>query len=223
MSSTSAKYLGIIIDNKWKFEEQVNAVLRKMAHAIRTIQILRNHLPLNARIHLLESLVISHIKYSAPLLTSISQQSVNRLDRQLNWGLKTCFFSFKFDRVTPLKLASNVLGVKDQIAISILSKLWTILNLRAPAFQNLKLPTLVHSIHQRTQKILLGNHSRTNYMVNSFGSYSVKLWNQLPLSIRIIRSKYAFKKALKIHYCEQFKSLPLDRILNGWTDFNILF
>ena len=55
----SCRYLGIQIDGNLSFEEQLNKTLKKMAHAIRLIYLIRHQVPLNARILLLKSLVLS--------------------------------------------------------------------------------------------------------------------------------------------------------------------
>ena len=54
---TSCCYLGIMIDNNLNFDIQLNKILSKMANAIRSIYLVRNFLPLKARIGLFKSLV----------------------------------------------------------------------------------------------------------------------------------------------------------------------
>ena len=55
----SCKYLGLEIDRNLKFAEQLNKTLKKIAHAIRSIYPIKQQIPLNARIFLLKSLVLS--------------------------------------------------------------------------------------------------------------------------------------------------------------------
>ena len=59
------RYLGIQIERNLSFDEQLNKALRKMAHAIRSLFIIIHQVPLNARILLLKSLVLSHLSFSA--------------------------------------------------------------------------------------------------------------------------------------------------------------
>ena len=220
--SPSVKYLGVIIDTKLKLEEQVNSILRKMASGIRTIHIIAGRVPLAARLKLIETLVISHLKYSAPLLTNISQHSINRLERQLNWGIRTCHRSMKFDHITPLRLSSKILGVRYQIAYPIVSKLWCIVNKKSHAFNNFQLQTLAHTVNERTQTLIPIYPNHTSTMLNSYGKRGIKLWNDLPLFMRKIKCKHKFKVALKDHYWNHFLSMPRDRIVTNWND-NCLF
>ena len=60
---TSCCYLGIMIDNNLNFDIQLNKTLAKMANSIRSIYLVRHHLPLKARIRLFKSLVLSHLNF----------------------------------------------------------------------------------------------------------------------------------------------------------------
>ena len=59
----SCRYLGI--DRNLSFEEKLNKTLKKRAHAIRSIYLIRDQVPLTTRILLLKSLVLSHLSFSA--------------------------------------------------------------------------------------------------------------------------------------------------------------
>ena len=50
----SCRYIGIQIDRNLSFEEQLNKTLKKKAHAIISIYLIRHQVPLNARILLLK-------------------------------------------------------------------------------------------------------------------------------------------------------------------------
>ena len=75
----SCRYLGIQIDRNLIFEEQLNKALKKMAHAIRSIYLIRHQVPLNARI-LLKSLVLSHLSFSAIFFLNLSAKNLKRLN-----------------------------------------------------------------------------------------------------------------------------------------------
>ena len=218
-NSISAKYLGVIIDTKFKYEEQVNVILRKMAYAIRTIHAIKNQIPLKTRLYLLDSLAISHLRYSAPLLTSITEQSIKRLDRQLNWGLKTCFCRSKFDHVTPLRIASGILDARHHISIAILTKLWPILNKTSAAYKHLVSPTLTHTKNKRTQHIIMRHNCHTSFMSKSFSVSSTKIWNNLTITIRETTSYNNFKYKIKKFLYDQYCSLPHDRIIQNWIQY----
>ena len=88
----SVKYLGVILDKKLFYQLQVKQILSKMAQGLKTLYVLRNVVPYHMRKILLNSLVISHLQYSAVLLSFISKNHLTTLQNQLNWAVKACYF-----------------------------------------------------------------------------------------------------------------------------------
>ena len=58
---------------------------------IKTIRHIAPLIPLNARVLLLHALVLSHYNYGCMLLNNINQARKDKFERQLNWGLRTCY------------------------------------------------------------------------------------------------------------------------------------
>ena len=51
------RYLGVILDKELTYQKQLNNVISKLALAIRSIYLVRNQIPLKARINLFRSIV----------------------------------------------------------------------------------------------------------------------------------------------------------------------
>ena len=94
------RYLGIIIDSKLNFHVQLNKVLSNMATAIRSIYLLRYQLPLKARLMLFKSLVLSHLTFSALFFQNLNFSAMQRINRQIIWGIKVRYMRKKFERST---------------------------------------------------------------------------------------------------------------------------
>ena len=105
----SCRYLGIQIDRNLSFEEQLNKTLKKMAHVIRSIYLIRHQVPLNARILLLKSLVLSHLSFSAIFFQNLSAKNLKRLNRQVNWGIMVCFLRKKYEKAKDLLIQTKTL------------------------------------------------------------------------------------------------------------------
>ena len=141
-SKFSCKYLGIVIDHHLSFKEQVNKTLSNMAMGIKTILLLRNQLPVSSRLELLNSLVISHLQYPMYMLSSLTDQNLNRLNRQLNWGLRCCYDVCRREHITKYRLKSGVLPVELQMNYAMTIKFWLIINGHSHAFRELDFPNL---------------------------------------------------------------------------------
>ena len=62
-----------------------------MACGIKTLYALRESFPQKTLILLMNALVISHVNYSAILLSGISDNLITTLEKQLSWAVKACF------------------------------------------------------------------------------------------------------------------------------------
>lgn len=83
----TVKYLGVMLDKHLTFQDEVKNILRKMARGIKTLNAIKNNFPIATRITLMNALVFSHLHYSAILLSGISNQLQNTLDKQINWAI----------------------------------------------------------------------------------------------------------------------------------------
>ena len=63
-----------------------------MALAIRSIYLVRNQIPLKARKNLFRSLVLSHLEFSSIFFQSLPSYSIDRINKQIRWGINVCFF-----------------------------------------------------------------------------------------------------------------------------------
>ena len=104
---------------------------------------------------LLNALVVSHFEYSCLCLTSISENLLQSLEKQLNWGLKTAFYRSSKGSIE-LKISESILNIKQQIDLKGLEMLFAYINNEKEAFKdNLDLPTAKYRINQRNSKIVL--------------------------------------------------------------------
>ena len=187
--SMHATYLGVDLDTHLSFETHVNRIIRNMALGIKCILSITSHIPLPMRLILLKTLVLSHINYSAILLNAIPDFQLKRLDRQVNWAIKSCYFRGKFDHVTTLRKSSKVLPTTYLINISSAVKFWELIFNACKPFQNLHFPNFDYLVNPRTSKYALRNPGKTSMLYNSFLSSAVRYFNNLPASIRQINVK----------------------------------
>ena len=132
--SSNIKYLGVISDRNLTFQDEVKSILQKMAFGIKSINSIKNCLPINTRLLLLKAIIVSHIHYPAVLLSGISSSLLISLKKQLSWAVKICFNRRKYDHSSDLKFDHGILPVKfllDQIAICFL---WRIFHNLKPAY-----------------------------------------------------------------------------------------
>ena len=185
---TSFRYLGILIDNNLNFDIQLNKTLTKMANAIRSIYLVRHFLPLKARIGLFKSLVLSHLNFSAIFFQSLSVMSLQRVNRQINWGIKVCHLRKKFDSARDLLLKDKILPAELFI------KTFVFLNFLTSSHK-IKRAETKNSSFRIFEKYELTKNSRTlqyfpkNKCHSKWSDRSLirnfsRKWNKLPIEIR---------------------------------------
>ena len=150
-TATTVKHLGVHLDQNLKFQDEVKNILRKMATGINTLYAIRDIFPIATQLLLLNALVSSYLHYSAILLNGISEDLTTTFEKQLNWEIKACFNSRKFDYSTDLKIRHKILLVQYFLDYKCLLYLWKKKNSLIPAFnRKLHLPTAKTKIHKRT-------------------------------------------------------------------------
>ena len=95
-----------------------------MAFSIKTIYYVRDFLPEKTRLLLLNSLVISHLRYSSVLLNGISQSLISTLEKQLNWGIKACFNRYKMDSAQDLRIKHGIISVRQTVDMNAIKFFW---------------------------------------------------------------------------------------------------
>ena len=220
---SSAKYLGVMLDQNLTFDAQVRQVLRKTACAIKVIYSIRDNFPRLTRLTIMNALVCSHFIYCAPLLTSITAQNLQSLERQINWALKASMYKSKYDSASRLRVCTNTLRVQDLVNLHTLLYLFKLFHNLLPAFSVHSFPGLLTSENPRTgQLTIVGNNPRSNVLRHSFLYYSIAQWNALPRDIRQISSVATFKCKLKEFLLRKHALHPHSRIIaRVWSGFQI--
>ena len=100
----SEKFVGIILDNKLNFKEEIKRILTRMACSIKFLKDIMNCVPIKTRIALLDALVLNHIQYSSFMLVGVRKNLMITSEKQFDWGIKLCFKIKKYYRSTDLKI-----------------------------------------------------------------------------------------------------------------------
>ena len=152
----ACRYLGVQIDSNLTFENHLNSFLSKMAHAIRSLHLVRNQIPLKVRIDVFKSVVLSHLSFSGVFLQTLTVKNINRINRQINWGIKVFYFRQKFDHSIDLLIMYRILPAELFISKVSLMKLQTDIK-EWETYENFKMFIIRHNARQnkRTNQIII--------------------------------------------------------------------
>ena len=216
----ACRYLGVQIDSNLTFENHLNTVLSKMANAIRSLYLVRNQIPLKVRIDVFKSVVLSHLSFSGVFLQTLTVKNINRINRQINWGIKVCYFRQKFDHSIDLLIKDRILPAELFISKVSLMKLQTDIK-QWETSENFKMFTSRHNARQnnRTNQIIIKKKTKTKWSNKSLILKSVQKWNKLPSSIRIFNSKTCFKSVLTEFLLDQHRKVPVNSQIGAFKSY----
>ena len=169
----------------------------------------QRNLPEKICLSLLNALVISHLHYPALLLNGISQNLITTLENQLSWGIKACCNRDKHESSSDLKLKHGIFPVRLLFEYRASTYFWKLQKNLDPAFNGLnKISTDKNIFHDRTDSLNFDANTTTSFLHNCFMKKAVALWNNIPKSISISKTKYSYetiKTKLEHFYNSQIK------------------
>ena len=194
-----------------------------MALGIKTIDTIRKQLPTKSLYTLFQSIVLSHLDYSALFLSGVNNSLIVSLEKQMNWGLKRTFFRSSYKSSTLLRQSKKILGISQTIDLKSLLYFYNYIKGEKLAFQeNLKLPNALFHINSRTKKVIFQDHISSAFLHKSFFRSTSMKWNSLPSQIRKFSlTKQKLKSELKLYLFKNTNHLDLVA-QNTWKDFHFI-
>ena len=207
-SVSCAKYLGVYLDQNLNYQNEVKNLLRKMACGIKTLYALRESFPQKTLILLMNALVISHVNYSAILLSGISDNLITTLEKQLSWAVKACFNRKKFDHSADLKVQYDILPIRYFLNYKSALYFWKFTHNMLPSLANENRPsTAVLRNHKRTNQVYINIKNNSQFIKNGFFNKAVPIWNTLPENMKIKEHTYhTTKNRMKQFFQPKFKN-----------------
>ena len=188
-----------------------------MAHALSAIYLIRHQVPLNARIVLLKSLLLSHLSFSAIFFQNLSAKNLKRLNRQINWGIKVCFLRKKYDKARDLLIQTKTLPAEIIIAKMSLIKF----HYNIPRPENSENFHRYLSLYQntRTKQSKIRQNAKTSFGMNSIVRQCVQKWNKLPHWLWLAKNENVFKKTLNDFLLSKHEKIPLNSNVRAFKSY----
>lgn len=192
------KNLGIMIDSELKFEEHINALLRKAYLSLKQLYGSRHYLPQKVKIILCESLVLTLFNYAdsvyGPCLNVLYKRKVQKLQNsclRFIYGIrKNKNISHKLKETKWLNMQNRRLHHAACLFHSLILK-------KTPEYlyNKIKFRTDVHTLNIRFRGLLTPPLRRTEFFKRSFSYQIFQLYNNVndrlkTLNARLFRKKY---------------------------------
>ena len=192
----TVKFLGVNIDISLTFDKEINKILQKMATAIQTIKCIRDDIPLRTRILLLNTLVLSHLHYPCMLLNGCTQDNIEKLEKQIKWGIRIIMNISKRDSVTLLRKQHKIPTARNIIEYRSAHYLHRLCRNDAPAFTHIRFPNSEFRYNHRTGTLLFPLTCKTDFLRKSFLFTSIRNLNTIIRTLFNRKLPYTLTKTL---------------------------
>ena len=197
--STMVTNLGVKFDSVLTFSPQINAICSQSYRLLRNLASVRKYLSFNDLRVLVQSIIVSRIDNCNSLLYGVLVRNMNKLQKLQNACARFIYGKKKRDHVSPLLNELHWLPIRQRIIFKILLFVFKFYQNSAPVY-------IMESLNksQRDEFILTVPRTSTHYGDRAFSNCAPRLWNALPLSIRISNSIGHFRSHLKHHLFVNF-------------------
>lgn len=200
------KYLGVIIDNKLKFDEHLNKVCAKIAKKIGFLKRLRYSITKETAILLYNALILPHFDYSATIIFGANTEFMYRLQVLQNKGMRTIL---KYDLYTPSRVMITELKwmyVKQRVIFKVVIFIFKMKYSLLPMYLSRNLNYVSDSTNynlRNANNFRLQRFNRTATQ-NSVLYKGLQIFNDMPNEIKIENNFAKFVKLIEIYIKEKY-------------------
>ena len=197
-----ARNLGVLFDESLSFKEHISSVFRSSFLYLKNLKTIRSHFTRKSFEIIVHAFVTSRLDYCNSLFSGLPSSTLRPLNLIQNFAARLILRKGKFTSATPLLRELHWLPTTYRIQFKVLLITYKALRSAAPTYLSsiLSLRPNVRSLRSNNHYLLHVPRSRSvRFGDCSFSVYAPKLWNSLPLNLRLATSVSSFKSLLKTY------------------------
>ena len=196
---TEHKFLGVYIDERLTFGTHTNKISNRIARGIGVLRRMKHIVPNNVLRQLFYAFIYSNYTYAITTYGSAYQNQLQRLTNLTNKAIKIIT---NVNRITPdVCKREQIFDFQLSYRYFCSIKMFQIIQLNLHEYFAEKLSsqqiTHNHTTRASTSQNLTTPHYRYNKCQKSFLYQGIKIWNEIPTTIRNSETLQVFKKNLK--------------------------
>ena len=188
--------LGVLIDENLNFGPHINAVSSKLARSTGILFKIRNALPLQARLNYYYGLVYPYLTYNILIWGSTNFNHLSPLVIQQKRIIRIIANSNYIAHTSPLFYKLGLLKLVD------IHKFQAAVYMYKNQFNDMYIHN--HGLNTRNSHNLVPKHHKLSRTQQAISYVGPKIWNNLPLGIRIIPNLNTFKRTLKSYLLSHY-------------------
>ena len=197
----AVRNLGSTFDEHMTMEQGIKQICASAYFHLRNIAAIRTSLTEEATTQLVHSFVTSRLDGGNSLLFGLPDCAIKKLQRVQNQAARLIKRKSKYDRASPLLKALHWLPVRQRIHFKIALLTFKCRHGMAPEYLSELLQEYhpARSLRSASASLLVVPKTRIKLGERSFAVAAPRVWNDLPLYLRLTDSPSAFKSGLKTH------------------------
>ena len=191
-----------MFDDTLKMSNQIKAITKKCHFHLHNKRAVRKSLTKTATEQLVHAFVTSTIDNCNALLCGIPSTLIDQLQRMQNSAARVVTLKRKYDSITPVLKDLHWLPVSSRIKFKVLVLTWRALNGIGPSYIREMLcwyepPRMLRST--TNSQLIVPRTRLSTYGDRAFSVVAPKLWNSLPVQLKLSKTLDEFKTKLKTH------------------------
>lgn len=197
----SAKYLGIIIDEKLAFHEHFEHVIKKAAKKVGFFHRISHQLTNDSRRTIFNTIITPHFRYCSSILFLGTQENIQQLQIIQNRAMRILTRKNRFTPIMEMVEQLDILMIDEQIRFDTLVLIYKIRNNYTPEYltRNLKSTREATIRNLRNANELRIPKRIKQIETNSIYFRGIILFNALPKEVKEANDISAFKIQLSQH------------------------
>lgn len=201
------KYLGVMIDDKLKFDKNADYLAKKIGKKTNVISRLRKQLTAGQKASLYKTIIEPHFTYCASVLFLSNETDLTRLQVLQNKCLRNVLDVDRYTSSEPMLKSLNLLSVKQLILFRTIIFIRKMIDKETPEYLS---DRIMYKSETSTRTLRNNNdivpvRATKACSQNSLFYRGIILYNTLPSDIRSGQSQRNFKRRLKNYMVENFR------------------
>ena len=203
--SESAKYLGIHLDDKLKWQAHIDDLAGRLTKTVQAFKIIKNYMSPKHKLSFYFAYIYSRIQYGIELYGSACQKSLKKIQIKQNRALKVLFNKEFRTPTLEMHKELKLLMVKDIAKVNLLKFVHQQRNDALPdAFENYYSEVSTHHSRDTRQKDNLHVNRETVLGRKSTKYRGAVQWNSISKDIRNCQTTKCFAKNLKCSIIDNY-------------------
>lgn len=193
------KYLGIFIDNKLRFSEHCEYIVKKVGKKSSFLNRIGQYLTAYTRCTVYKAIIAPHFEYCATLLIGMGETELNKLQIAQNRAMRIILQCDRYTRVDDMLQALQFMSIRQRLHYNVCIFIFKAVRNLLPKQLNRKLEIVGTNSERVTRQA--GNIAvqlrKTRNAQKSIFYEGVKMYNELPAEVKACERIEMFKRMMK--------------------------